>query len=112
MLGHLGKHRTSVGPGGGKKPGRLRSQPWLGLPGQTQYKGTAPMGECVLAEGLTLFVWSLAWVTSAGGGGRHWRGGRVGSAGVHNAGSGSRADVNSCGWQVGPEINGAMQASM
>ena len=27
-------------------------------------------------------------------------------------GSVSRADVNSCGWQVGPEINGAMQASM
>lgn len=27
-------------------------------------------------------------------------------------GSGSRADINSCGWQVGPEINGAMQTSM
>ena len=66
----------------------------------------------VLAEGLTLFVWSLAWVTLAGGGGRHWCGGRIGSGGVHDVGSVSRADVNSCGWQVGPEINGAMQASM
>ena len=66
----------------------------------------------VLAGGLTLFVWSLAWVTLAGGGGRQWRGGRVGSGGVHDAGSVSRADVNSCGWQVGPEINGATQASM